>query len=465
MHLTDALPIVRPRRRRPALLAGAAGLAFLLGLVPMLPGDRAIAQTPAAAGASAGTPAATTPQQQTLSREQLEALVAPIALYSDDLLSQVLMASTYPLEIVQAARWQKANANLSGAALQDALQKQPWDASVKALVAVPQTLTMLNDQLDWTQKLGDAFLAQQGDVLDAVQRLRARADAAGTLKTTKQQKVSTRTAEGRTVFVIEQADPQVVFVPAYDPNVVFGAWPYPAYPPVAWYPPGYVASGALWFGAGVAAGAALWGGLNWWNRQVNIDVNRFNNFNRTNIVDGTWRHNVDHRRGVAYGNADVARQFGRGAADTASREAFRGRLEAGQDPIRDRAGLGDRGGPGDRRPADRAGGADRGDRGGRAATADRPRPAARDAARTREASRGGGAFDGVGRGGDVRRESARGAASRAASRGAAPARDGGGEFRGGGVRGGGAEFRGGGGGPRGGGGGLRGGGGGRGGRR
>ncbi|MFL9828387.1 DUF3300 domain-containing protein, partial [Rhodoplanes sp. SY1] len=310
MHFTNALPTVRPRRGRPALLAGAAGLGLLLGLAPMLPADRAVAQTPAA-----GAPGATAaPQQQTLSREQLEALVAPIALYSDDLLSQVLMASTYPLEIVQAARWQKANAKLTGKALQDALQEQPWDASVKAMVAVPQTLTMLNDQLDWTQKLGDAFLAQQGDVLDAVQRLRARADAAGKLKTTKQQKVSTQSNAGKTVYVIEQADPQVVYVPAYDPAVVYGGWPYPAYPPATWYPPGYVAGSALWFGAGVAAGAALWGGCNWWNRQVNIDVNRYNSFNRTNIVNGNWQHDLAHRGGVPYGNADVARQFGRGAA-------------------------------------------------------------------------------------------------------------------------------------------------------
>lgn len=335
MRLTGSFPITS--RGRPGPLAGAAALALLLGLGPLLPGATATAQTaaPAAAPASA-------PQQQPLSREQIEALLAPIALYSDDLLAQVLMASTYPLEVVQAARWAKDNAKLTGKALQDALLQQPWDPSVKALVPVPQTLAMMNDKLDWTQRLGDAFLAQQGDVLDAVQRLRARADSAGTLKTTPQQKVSTRSSDGRTVFVIEQADPQVVYVPAYDPNVVFGPWPYPAYPPVAWYPPGYVASGALWFGAGVVAGAAIWGGLNWWNRRVDIDVNRFNSFNRTNIVDGTWRHDVAHRRGVPYGNADLAGRFGRGTAgDAAAREAFRGRIQAGQDPFRDRAAAGE----------------------------------------------------------------------------------------------------------------------------
>ncbi|MBK5960700.1 hypothetical protein CCR97_21200, partial [Rhodoplanes elegans] len=348
----------------------------------MLPAEQAFAQ----AGAAGAPAAATAAQQQTLSREQIEALVAPIALYSDDLLSQVLMASTYPLEIVQAARWQKANAKLTGTALQDALKQQSWDASVKALVAIPQTLTMLNDKLDWTQRLGDAFLAQQGDVLDAVQRLRARADAAGKLKTTQQQKVSTQSSAGKTVYVIQQADPQVVYVPAYDPAVVYGGWPYPAYPPVSYYPPGYVASSALWFGAGVAAGAALWGGCNWGARQVNVNVNRFNNFNGTNINNSNWQHDVGHRGGVPYGDGDVGRQFGRGAAaDDAARDAFRGRLEAGQDPFRDRAGLGDRPAAGDRPLAgDRPGLGDRPAAGDRAGLADRAGP--------RDADRAGSAF-------------------------------------------------------------------------
>ena len=125
----------------------------------------------------------------TLNNQQIEQMVAPIALYPDALVSQVLMAATYPLEVVDAARWAKENPKVTGQALEDAMQKQPWDPSVKALTAVPQTLAMMNDQLKWTQDLGDAFLAQQSDVLDAVQRLRARADAAGNLKTTPQQKV------------------------------------------------------------------------------------------------------------------------------------------------------------------------------------------------------------------------------------------------------------------------------------
>src|SRR5204863_9782732 len=122
-----------------------------------------------------------------------EQLVAPIALYPDALLSQILMASTYPVEVVAAARWSQANPTVTGEALQAAMAQQPWDASVKALTAVPQTLQMMNDKLEWTQQLGDAFLAQQADVLDAVQRLRARADANGELKSTPEQKV-TKTA-------------------------------------------------------------------------------------------------------------------------------------------------------------------------------------------------------------------------------------------------------------------------------
>jgi hypothetical protein len=185
-----------------------------------------------------------------------------IIAWTDALLAQVLMASTYPLEVVEAARWAKANPNLKDQVLEDALQTQPWDARVKSLTAFPQVLTMMNDKLDWTQKLGDAFLAQQKDVMDAVQRLRAKAHAKGNLQTTQEQKVSVEQPAGNqtTVVKIEPADPQVVYVPTYNPTVVYGAWPYPAYPPYYWYPPGYVATTSfLSFGVGVAVGSALWG--------------------------------------------------------------------------------------------------------------------------------------------------------------------------------------------------------------
>jgi hypothetical protein len=171
------------------------------------------------------------------SKEQIEQLVAPIALYPDALVAQVLMASTYPLEVVQAARWSKENPKVTGKALEDAMQKQPWDPSVKSLAATPQVLAMMNDKLDWTQKLGDAFLAQQKEVMDSVQRLRSKALAAGNLKSGKEQKVTTEQEGNTTIVKIEPANPEVVYVPVYNPAVIYGPWPYPAYPPYYYYPP------------------------------------------------------------------------------------------------------------------------------------------------------------------------------------------------------------------------------------
>src|SRR5262245_9351750 len=264
---------------------------------------------------------------------QIEALVAPIALYPDGLLAQVLMASTYPLEVVEAARWSRQNAGVTGQALEDALQKQSWDPSVKALTALPQTLQLMSDKLDWTQLLGDTFLARQKDVLDAVQRLRARADAARNLKSTNQQKV-TKTEAPRpatrrgqcappapaVIYTIEPANPNVYSVPIYNPGIVYGTWPYLMYAPFHWYPPGYVANNVFSFAAGVAVGSAIWGNIDWRRRRVDIDVDRFNRFNRTNIASTTWVHNPEHRRGVPYRDANVARRFtGHGKADAARR--------------------------------------------------------------------------------------------------------------------------------------------------
>jgi len=180
-------------------------------------------------------------QQQPFKPEELEQIVAPIALYPDSLLAQVFMASTYPLEIVQAARWSKEHPEVKGDAVAKEMEKQTWDASVKSLVAFPDVLVMMNEKLDWTQKLGDAFLAQQKDVMDAVQRLRAKAKEAGNLKSSKEQTVKTEAAPAGAatpqVIVIEQSDPEVIYVPTYNPTVVYGAWPYPAYPPYYYYPP------------------------------------------------------------------------------------------------------------------------------------------------------------------------------------------------------------------------------------
>ena len=274
---------------------------------------------------------------KTFSQQELEQLLAPIALYPDALLAQVLMASTYPLEVVEAERWVKANPGLKDKALEDALQAQRWDPAVKSLAVFPQVLTMMSEKLDWTQKLGDAFLAQQQDVLATAQSLRKKAQAEGSLKDSKEQKVVTATENNTTVIKIEPTNPEVVYVPTYNPTVVYGAWPYPAYPPYYWYPPGYVwpAGGALLgFTAGVIVGGALWGNCNWGRGDVNVNVNRYNNFNRTNISNGNWNHNVNHRGAVPYRDQGVAKQYGRGqATDAASRDAFRGRAEAGRESI------------------------------------------------------------------------------------------------------------------------------------
>ena len=189
-------------------------------------------------------------------QEELDQLLAPIALYPDSLLAQIFMASTYPLEVVQAGKWAKANENLKGDALAAALEKENWDPSVKSLVNFSQVLDMMNEKLDGTQKLGDAFLAQQKDVMDTVQKLRAKAEEQGNLKTTEEQKVVVE-KETKTI-IIESTSPEVVYVPTYNPTVVYGPWGYPS------YPPGYVAGAALFsFGVGVAIGAAwgyAWGG-------------------------------------------------------------------------------------------------------------------------------------------------------------------------------------------------------------
>ncbi len=317
-------------RRMTQIIAAALCAALAMPIPAQTPS--ALAQAPAAtAGASA-------PAGKSFSQEELDQLLAPIALYPDDLLAQVLMASTYPLEIVQAARWVKANPSLKDKALEDALQQQPWDPSVKSLAVFPQVLTMMNEKLDWTQKLGDAFLAQQQDVLATAQALRSKAAAQGSLKDSKEQKVVTTQENNTTIIKIEPTNPEVVYVPTYNPTVVYGAWPYPAYPPYYYYPPGYVAGGALLgFTAGVIVGGALWGNCNWGRGDVNVNVNRYNNFNRTNISNGNWNHNVNHRGAVPYRDQRVSQQYGRGqAGDAASRDAFRGRAE--RDASRSSAG-------------------------------------------------------------------------------------------------------------------------------
>jgi len=190
--------------------------------------------------------------------DQLNSLVAPIALYTDPLLGQVLVASTYPLEIIQLQQWLEKHKDLKGNALVAAVEKEDWDPSIQGLAALPDAVKQLAENIKWTTDLGNAFLAQQSDVMDAVQRMRMKAKGAGNLKSNEQQKVETKTIESKTVVVIQQANPQVVYVPVYNPVVVFGPPIYP-YPAIYYPPPAYYAGAAIGFGVGIAIGAA-WGG-------------------------------------------------------------------------------------------------------------------------------------------------------------------------------------------------------------
>jgi hypothetical protein len=179
-----------------------------------------VMQTAAAQAQTSASPPASDQSQQLLQAAELDQLVAPIALYPDALLAEVLMASTYPLEIVQADRWATENKALKGDQLKAAVDKQTWDESVKSLVATPSVLAMMSEKLDWLQKLGDAVLAQQPDVMDAVQRLRAKAQANNKLTSTKEQKVSVAQQGNKQVIVIEPTVPDTIYVPYYDPAVV-----------------------------------------------------------------------------------------------------------------------------------------------------------------------------------------------------------------------------------------------------
>ena len=476
----------QPLRRLALLLVAGSFGCVSLGLPGIPPATAQSVAAPAAAEA-------------TLSQPQLQQMLAPIALYPDALLAQVLMAATYPLELVQAQRWlaQGGNTELRGDALARALDSQPWDASVKSLVPFPDVLKLLNDQLEWTQSLGDALLAQQEDVFAAVQALRARAQATGSLQSSPQQTVTvSQNAGAAPIIIIEPAQPEQVFVPVYNPTVVYGAWPYAAYPP-AYYPPppalgvGNALLTGMAFATGVAVTSSLWGWARpgWGHGRVDLDVNRVNqiNVNRAQISNNSWQHNVSHRHGVAYRDQAVNNRYrGASANQVQSRDAARGRLEEvtrGDGAARNRAAQGERvggdraggNGPlGNRNPdgtsdhaVSRPGGGDRREAGIRAAGTDaRPSPAQRRAGgdiprpnvgnnggaglrqathtasgrpalpqgRSSEASRQAGALRGVGgQGRETRAASQRGQASRQAQPAArAQARNAGGGRHGGG---------------------------------
>ena len=308
-------------------------------------------------------------------KEELEAILAPIALYPDALLAQIFMASTYPLEIVEAARWSKEHPDVKGDAVAGAVQSQTWDPSVKSLVAFPTVLEKMNEKIDWTQKLGDAFLAQQKEVMQAVQVLRNKAKETGNLKSTKEVTVKEEPAPAGSpapqTIIIESPDPEVVYVPSYNPTVVYGAWAYPYYPPYAYYPPAYYGGAMFWsFTAGVIVGGAIWCNCNWGGNDVNIDIDRQNNFNKNEINHNrnsnntgnrtgdrggntasnragasnnkqSWSHNSDHRKGVGYKDSATQQKFGKGGsqAGVASREQFRGHAEQGRQQM-SREGMG-----------------------------------------------------------------------------------------------------------------------------
>jgi len=384
------------------------------------------------------------PEQPAFKPEELEQIVAPIALYPDSLLAQIFMASTYPLEIVEAARWSKENPKVTGDALQTALEKQTWDPAVKSLTAFPDVLAGMNEKLDWTQKLGDAFLADQKGVMDAVQRLRAKAKAEGNLASSKEQKVTTEPAPAgsstTTIIQIEPTDPEVVYVPTYNPTVVYGAWAYPAYPPypVYAYPPG---AAFFSFTAGVIVGGALWGNCNWGGSDVDINVNKYNNFNRTDINNRntninnrdtnvsnrsnnqSWQHNSEHRKGVQYRDNATQQKFGKASNQQAmqSRDEFRGRAEQGrQDISREGAGntrdnQGNQLGGQTRDASTRDGGGARDTSAQNRDVGASNRSSGGDFGSSNRSSKGsGGAFGGTSSGSGTRAASSRGASSRSA---------------------------------------------------
>jgi uncharacterized membrane protein YgcG len=408
----------------------------------------ATAQTPSSPPTGSSTAAKKT--DAPLTQAEIEQLLAPIALYPDALLAQIFMASTYPLEVVEAARWQKANPKVTGTALEDAMQKQSWDASVKSLTAFPQVLQMMNEKLSWTQQLGDAFLADQKRVMAAAQKLRKAANDQGNLKSSKEQNVVVEQVSGETIIKIEPADPQVVYVPAYNPSVVYGAWPYAAYPPYYYYPPGYAPGAAFWtFTAGVIVGSALWGGCHWGSSGggVYINHNNYNNFNRTNIKgDGNWNHNAEHRKGVAYKDKGVAQKYNGANAGTrdAQRDQFRGNAESGRADLGQNVDKGNRPSTSDRSASSRD--ASRGESGRDSSNSNRPstsdnstRVSSNDASRgngSRDASGGrqASSFGGADSGRQANDFGSRGQSSRQSTGGGGGGRGGGGGGRGGGGR-------------------------------
>jgi hypothetical protein len=385
-----------------------ANFRYLLAIMctfAILPGD-SLAYMP-----SPRTAQAASPQNQAakIPPDQLDSLVAPIALYPDPMLAQTLAASTYPLEVIQLQQWLAKNPGLKDKALADAAMKQPWDPSVQALAALPEVVKRLAEDIQWTTDLGNAFLAQQSDVMDAVQRMRKKAQDTGNLKSSEQQKVETKVIENKSVIVVQQANPQVVYVPSYDPVVVYGPPVYP-YPPIYYPPAGYYAAGmAISFGVGMMMGAAWGGGWGWgcgWGGNNEININNNNNFNRNSNIssgnrpsqrpgggggrgDGSWKHNPQHRGGAPYGDRGTANKFGGTArGDSLSNRQASARQQVGRQ--------------GGNLPSNRAGGGGVSDRASGAGASNRAAGGGADRVGSRDVSRSGGgnrdAFGGGSRG-------------------------------------------------------------------
>jgi hypothetical protein len=334
----------------------------------LLPGEATLlAQALPPADVKVAAPPAETAAK--LPPEQLDSLVAPIALYPDPLLAQTLAASTYPLEIIQLQQWLAKNTNLKDKALAEAVAKQPWDPAVQSMAAFPDAVKRLAEDIQWTADLGNAFLAQQSDVMDAVQRMRKKAKDNNALTSSEQQKVETKVIETKEVIVIEPAKPDVIYVPSYSPTYVYGPPVYP-YPPI-YYPPYYPGAAFVGFSMGIMIGAAwggAWGHCGWGHNDINVNVhnnfNRNTNINRNNNVGGnrgggsSWQHNSQHRGAAPYADKATANKFGGTARgdSLSSRQA-----SAGQQQARSGASSGNR--------ASAGGGASRsGDRGASASS-------------------------------------------------------------------------------------------------
>lgn len=344
------------------------------GLPPPGEGDQAVAVNPR------------------FSQQELDQMLAPVALYPDGLLSQILMAATYPLEVVEAARWSSAHPALDGIAAGQAVSDQNWDPSVKSLVAVPQVLQVLDARIDWTQRLGDAFLAQRSEVMDTIQRLRARARAAGNLQSSGQLNVVDEGGE----IQLSEPDPQRIYVPYYDPSLVYGTWWWAGYPPVFWSPwAGYGWAGPFAWGIGIGVGADFFFGS--WDWRRHAVFGRDGGSRR----GAPWQFEGAHRHGVPFRDPALNHQFARSASVAPAQGEFRGHEHARAAGI---AGGGAVGGSAGSPP------------GNRAAAPDRLQPPqhtgnpARGLLRMAPASRDH-AFEDVGRGEAVRAFSARGQAA------------------------------------------------------